>query len=519
MPSHFDEMERETVWTGVNSYLVDGNDISSFNFTPTAVLIATISGSLSCVSSLVIISIITRSKTQSPYHRIILFYSIFDFMFSLAIALTTIPMPKTVKDENMIYEFGGPSYGNELTCTMQGFIILLCLGFLMFSASLLYIYFCCSIVFKMPKETFALKVERPFVICCLVVLVTYSLITLLRYGDMFNPSPLAPWCSWDSYPHGCKDDDDSELNCIRGKGKDQNVLILMMMPLLLGSFLTLLVTMTLILRSYSKNMKSLHKDREESHLHNEEEEALHFSIAKEAATNSKKITLQAMAYITSFLLTWIPLLLRFGIKDSDVVEILRLVFQPCQGFFHVVIFLWDKVDLVRINSPNLDLSTLQILKMVVLRPSEIEDDRPISNLFDVIQTPSNELKNSISNLFDGMLTRRPKTELKNSSDFGFRIYTDIKIPQVNIPATQEYDTFERSSQEQGESIDSLFLSTKLSLASIPEDGDFPSGNNDNCTSLENIEEDEIYQEKDEESSKPTADVNSNTLKTGVESIF
>lgn len=496
------------MWTEVNSYLVDGNDVSSFNFTQTAVLIATISGSLSCVSSLVIISIIIRSKKQSPYHRIMLVYSIFDFVFSLAIALTTIPMPKTTKDESTIYEFGGSSYGNKLTCTIQGYIILLCIGGLMFSASLLYIYYCCLIVYKMPKEAFATKVERPFVICCLIVIAIYSLITTLRYGDMFNPSPLAPWCSWDSYPHGCKDDDDSELNCIRGNGKDQNVLILMMMPILAGSFLTLLVTMTLILKSNSKNLELLHKEREESHLHNEEDEALHFSIAKEVAMNSKKITLQAMAYITSFLLTWIPLLLRFGIKDSDVVEILRLVFQPCQGFFHVVIFLWDKVDLVRINSRNLDLSTLQILKMIMLRPNEVEDDRPISNLFDAIQTPPFELKNSISNLFDDMLLARPKTELKNSSDFGFRIYSNIKIPLVNIPAKQEYGNFERNIQEQDESIDSLFLSTKLSLASIPEDGDLPSGSKGNYASLENIQEDKINQEEDEESIKPPTDVKS-----------
>jgi hypothetical protein len=146
--------------------------------------------------------------------------------------------------------------------------------------------------------------------------------------------------------------------------------------------------------------------------------------------------------------------------------------------------------------------------MIMLRPNEVEDDRPISNLFDAIQTPPFELKNSISNLFDDMLLARPKTELKNSSDFGFRIYSNIKIPLVNIPAKQEYGNFERNIQEQDESIDSLFLSTKLSLASIPEDGDLPSGSKGNYASLENIQEDKINQEEDEESIKPPTDVKS-----------
>ncbi|GFH50192.1 hypothetical protein CTEN210_06668 [Chaetoceros tenuissimus] len=507
---HSDEVVRETLWEGVNRYL-EGNNISSFNFSPSAVLIATISGSLSCASSLVIISIIIRSKKSSPYHRIMLIYSLFDFVFSLAIALTTLPMPKTVANENILYEFGGSSYGNESTCIIQGFTILFCVGGLMFSASLLYIYYCCSIVFKMPKEAFVSKVEWPFVLCSLIVIVAYSLVTLLIYRDMINPSPLAPWCSWDTYPHGCNDDSDNELICIRGNSEDQKVLLLMLIPVLSISFLTLIVTMTMILKSYYKNLKLLHKDRENMHLHNEEEEALQSSISKEAATTSKKITLQAMAYITSFLLTWVPLLLRFGIKDSDKLEVLRLVFQPCQGFFHVVIFLWDKIDLVRMNYPDLDLSTLTILRMVMFSPNEIEDDRPISNLFDVLQNPSIELENSISNFFDGMLFARPKTKLKNSSDFGFRICTNIKISQASIPAKQEYG---RNIQEQqDESIDSLFLSTNLSLASIPEDGDFPSGIKDNSASLENIQEDKIFQEEDEEGIKSPAD--DNTLNTPV----
>lgn len=97
----------------------------------------------------------------------------------------------------------------------------------------------------------------------------------------------------------------------------------------------------------------------------------------------------------------------------------------------------DKVDLVRTNYQELDLSTLKILKMVMCSPNEVEDDRPISNLSDVMVLGT-------------------KNELKNSSDFGFRVYTNIKIPTTSILAKQEYDNNnERNLHVQEQ--DSLFV--------------------------------------------------------------
>ena len=91
---------------------------SSFYFTKTGIIIPTITGSVSFLSSALIILIIIRTVTAthiwSPYHRIIFGLSLADCFTSLAIALTTIPMPK-----NVIYPFEMPSYGNILTCEVQ----------------------------------------------------------------------------------------------------------------------------------------------------------------------------------------------------------------------------------------------------------------------------------------------------------------------------------------------------------------------------------------------------------------
>ncbi|GFH50098.1 hypothetical protein CTEN210_06574 [Chaetoceros tenuissimus] len=397
-------------------------------------------------------------------------YSVFDFMFSLAIALTTIPMPSG--EDEMIYEFGGPSYGNVSTCTIQGYVILISAFGLLASASILYIYYCSSIVFKMPQEKFAKQVERPSYILTITTMVAYSLILFLKYPDMVNPTPISPYCSWDSYPHGCADND-NELVCLRGNSKDQNVLVLMILPPLTCSFLILLVSMTMILYNHSKHLKALRKARkEQSDMHCEIEESMQLAIVEEASITSKKVTSQAIAYILSFLLTWIFLVLKLALKDMNdlrSLDVLRLIFQPSQGIFHLIIFLWQKVDAVRRCNP--EFSTTKILMVIICHPNELEEDRPISNLTELIELGTN------SNISSALPADANLPII--SSDLGFRIYKDIKIPPklTKYRGIKEESDHEDSSffQQQEESIDSLFLHTSLSLARIPEDVESSTG--------------------------------------------
>lgn len=393
----FDIATRRLVFDGINNYKL-GDDISSFNFTQTAILISTISGSLSCVSSLLIMVIIIRAKKWSPYHRIMFMYSIFDFMLSFAIALTTIPMPP---EDAAIYDFGGPSYGNRFTCSLQSYIILFSQFGLMASASILYTYYCCAIVFKMPLGQFASRVERPLYFVVFISATIYSLVFLIGYPDMMNPSPIAPWCSWDSFPHGCIEDDENtaelaedEFVCHRGNSSDQNVLVLLMIPPLVISLIVLIATMSSILYTYSKNLKTLCKARHE--MKHGEEEVLQESI-EEAKITSRKVTMQAIAYILSFLLTWIFLLLRFGIRDSDALEILRLIFQPSQGVFHVIIFLWQKIDIARTTYSDSNLSVYEAFIRIITNPDEIEE-KPISNLNNKIFEIEHYCRDSINRI-------------------------------------------------------------------------------------------------------------------------
>lgn len=91
-----------------------------FASTKAGIIIPTITGTLSFLSSSFIMITIYRSKQNTVYHRILFFLSFWDALVSFCIALTTLPMPKHV-----IYDYKGPSYGNHGTCSLQAFLIFL----------------------------------------------------------------------------------------------------------------------------------------------------------------------------------------------------------------------------------------------------------------------------------------------------------------------------------------------------------------------------------------------------------
>lgn len=123
-------------------------------------LISSFVGILSAISSIVIIVIISRSNTclSSPYHRILFGMSLADVFSALAMAFTTLPMPK-----DMIFtQYEGRIIGNTLTCTIQGFTARY-FGTVTFSYNVaLCLYYLYAIPLKMPDKKFQKRVE-PFV--------------------------------------------------------------------------------------------------------------------------------------------------------------------------------------------------------------------------------------------------------------------------------------------------------------------------------------------------------------------
>ena len=111
-----------------------------FYFTWAGFIIPTMTGSLSFLSSLTIVIFILRSKSNTIYHRILVFLSLSDMITSLAIALTTLPMPRDV-----IYPFAGPSYGTIGTCEAQGLAYVVGNGLVYSTNGILNFYYACTL--------------------------------------------------------------------------------------------------------------------------------------------------------------------------------------------------------------------------------------------------------------------------------------------------------------------------------------------------------------------------------------
>ena len=88
-----------------------------------AAIVPRITGSMSVISSSLIITIILRStrKLSTVYHRIMFGMSCADILGSIAMSLTTLPMPS----EDVPSTWAGTRLGNVYTCTAQGFLFIL----------------------------------------------------------------------------------------------------------------------------------------------------------------------------------------------------------------------------------------------------------------------------------------------------------------------------------------------------------------------------------------------------------
>jgi hypothetical protein len=82
------------------------------------------SGGVSVLASSTVIYLIFKSQTKlrTIYHRIMLGMSTADVLGSLAMGLSTLPMPRCPYEElNIQYDWAGMRLGNVYTCNAQAF--------------------------------------------------------------------------------------------------------------------------------------------------------------------------------------------------------------------------------------------------------------------------------------------------------------------------------------------------------------------------------------------------------------
>lgn len=120
---------------------------------------------------------------RTIYHRIVLMTSLGHLIASLAMSLTTVPMPK-----DMIYtQFEGTVVGNTATCSAQGLFV--SVGRTMVSIHILhlFVYYVCSIKYRMSDERFSKRLE-PLLHATNAFICSVSGIINVQMG-LLNPTP------------------------------------------------------------------------------------------------------------------------------------------------------------------------------------------------------------------------------------------------------------------------------------------------------------------------------------------
>ena len=142
------------------------NNLETVSTSLLGATIPRICGTMSAICSFLIIFIILRSTIglSTTYHRLLFGLSVAETMYSIGIALSTLPMPK-----DMLYDqFVGRHIGNTDTCTIQGFVVFYFSSVALGYNIVLCVYYLFSIRYKMSEAHIRKRVE-PWLHCLAIL--------------------------------------------------------------------------------------------------------------------------------------------------------------------------------------------------------------------------------------------------------------------------------------------------------------------------------------------------------------
>ena len=236
----------------------------------------------------------------------------------------------------------------------------------------------------MKEKTFRNYVELPLSILFPAATIGVVCGTLMN-KQFLNPSPNDPYCVPTSYPLDCTIEDNPDCRGgVEGGGTFNHLRVAVMAT----ATFTLLVTMTLIVHSFYRNERKLRKAVKDKQIQEDDEE---FQALLYAQKMYGDITRQALLYIAAFVITWIFGFIEF-LWQTEVIELtergaealvyLRIIFQPLQGLFNLMIFVYHKVHTLRNADESLTLS--EAFAKIFLFAGDMEDQAVFSNLNMVV---------------------------------------------------------------------------------------------------------------------------------------
>mmetsp|Transcript_22154 Transcript_22154/g.33155 ORF Transcript_22154/g.33155 Transcript_22154/m.33155 type:complete len:465 (-) Transcript_22154:238-1632(-) len=302
------------------------------------------------IASTLIIFIIIRSerKLSSVYHRIMFMMSIANILFTVAVALATLPMPaKFAEDgeENHLskIDWAGPRIGNSVTCTIQGFFWIFG-SMAAFSYYIcLCIYYTCAIAFRMKERTIVKCVEP---IMHFVTLAYSFVIALLPITESaYSPTPHDTTCTIMGAETG--ENSGPALDVATKYTTIINIYIF-------ASFIVIIICFALIIRKVVKVERMISRMSASLAKRNIKRQSSFVTLNKleKSHSSTKVILVQSLSYILALFISLSFTLARAFVDESNWLILVSLVFGEFCGIFNVIIFVSHKIHNYRRVHPE-----------------------------------------------------------------------------------------------------------------------------------------------------------------------
>lgn len=335
-----------------------------------------ICGSLSAISSVIILCKILSSyhKLSTIYHRIMFGMSLSNMIGSLAICLTSLPMPSEAP-YGVVYEFDDAKrMGNQLSCEIQGFATMLGLVTSFAYNGTLSLYYAFAIGLKWKDGTIQKRHEVWLFHLVPIVLGLVMAVVPWIFG-IYNPSELGVSCVLAAVRCDSNQEGEKELSkstICHGQNEHMFHIIMTMLIALVGIlFVCLFVCFSHIMGGALGWWPNNYFDDASSHdaqdgavsLRNKRKlqsqqvsrklgpsRNVDFRQAVEQRKYACSLGVQITAYIIPLIMSFLfqgLIILHHGYDGQQsfhgAVTSLSLIFSSLQGFFNMVDFIGHKV--------------------------------------------------------------------------------------------------------------------------------------------------------------------------------
>ena len=262
-----------------------------------------------------------NAMLKTMYNRIVLTISLMDIIGSLAVFMSTWPIPSDTLHDEWIYG----NIGNQTTCNIQGYFIQSAALSAGSATAILCLYFMLVVRYNWSERRLK-KVEmglRGVIVFNFII----SFIPLLGKG--YNPIPYMCWIQ--SYPIAC--DTSDEYECLRGDNAQLLRTVFMTVPFLI-ILSVIMVSMTLLYVSVKKQESSV----------------LQYTSSRrgsQISSGRRKVLTKVAWFIGSYIFMGIPsvvlsVLTKRGIYRYWAVQYVSMV-APLHGFFNAIIYNYEKL--------------------------------------------------------------------------------------------------------------------------------------------------------------------------------